>query len=127
MLRLAQQRVAQIFARDQHPIGLELANLLAQHLYAARGIFHGEDGDGRVKAQLRAFAAGAADDAAGVARGGHLVQPDEVAARGAAARRHVTGIGRQQDPHALRGILLFGEQARTSSSLRPSSSSSTRR
>ena len=93
MAGLAQESVAQVFARYQHPIGLELANLLAQHLYAARGIFHGEHGDGRVKAQLGAFAAGAADDAAGVSRGGHLVQPDEIAARGAAARRHVTGIG----------------------------------
>jgi len=32
-------------------------------------------------------------DAAGVPRTGHLVQPDQVAARGAAARRHITGIG----------------------------------
>ncbi len=64
MLGLAQEPVAQIFARDQHPIGLELADLLAQHLNAARGIFHGEDRDGGVKAQFGALAAGAADDAA---------------------------------------------------------------
>ena len=93
MLGLAQEPVSQVFAGDQHPIGLELANLLAQHLYAARGIFHGEDGDGGVEAQFGAFAGGAADDAAGVPGAGHLVQPDQVAARGAAARRHVAGVG----------------------------------
>ncbi len=59
MLGFAQESVAEVFARDQDPIGLELADLLAQHLYAARGIFHGEDGDGGVKAQFGAFAGGA--------------------------------------------------------------------
>ncbi len=94
MARLAQQSVTQVFTRYQHPIGLELANLLAQHLCAPRGVFHREHGDRRVKAQLRAFAAGAGNNAAGVPRTGHLVQPDQVAARGAAARRLITGIGR---------------------------------
>ncbi len=93
MLGLSQESVREVFTRYQHPIGLEPANLLAQHLYAARGILHSAHGDGRVKAQFRAFAAGARDDAAGVSGGGHLIQPDEIAARGAAARRHVTGIG----------------------------------
>src|ERR1035441_1846180 len=54
MMRLAQQPVSQVFARYQHPIGLKLADLLAQHLYAARWIFHGEHGDGFVKTQLGA-------------------------------------------------------------------------
>ena len=40
-----------------------------------------------------AFTACAADDPAGVSRAGHLVHPDEVAARGAAARRHTARVG----------------------------------
>ena len=101
VLRFAQQAVPQIFARYQHPVGMEFANLPAQHLNAASRIFHREDRDRFVKAELRAFPASAADDAARVSRPRHLVHPDEVAARGASPRRSIAGIGRQQNPHAL--------------------------
>ena len=42
--------------RHQHPVGLELANLLAQHLHAPRRILDREHGDGFVMAQFGALA-----------------------------------------------------------------------
>jgi hypothetical protein len=109
MRGFTQERVSQIFAGYENPIGLELANLLAEDLYAARRVFDGEDGDGRMKAQLGAFTRRRRRRWQ-AACNGHLVQPDQVACGCALARRHITGIALKPDPHALGGILLFGQE-----------------
>ena len=51
VMRLAQQGVAQVLGRDQHPIRLELADLPAQRLDAPRRVLHRKQHNGFVTAE----------------------------------------------------------------------------
>ena len=73
---LAQQAMAEVFARHQHPIGSELANLASQALDARRRFLDGNDLDGRVMGKLGARPGRTGHDAAGVAGARQPIEPN---------------------------------------------------
>ena len=83
----AQQAMTQVLARHQHPIGSELANFARQPMHARGRFVDGNDLDGRVMGKLGPRLGRTGHDAARMAGVRQVIEPDQVAARGAAAGR----------------------------------------
>ena len=118
----AQQRVAEVFGGDENPIGAPVEDLAAEPLDARGGIGDGEDREAGVRRVGRRLRRRPADDAAFVAGARQVVEPDEIAARGAAARRSVGGVGGEEDAQVRGRPARAAKRARASSSERLSSS-----
>ena len=88
----AEEDVAQVFGRDEDPIGFEPLDFSGEVMDVAGELWNTEDGDAAASGFAR-FVVRRADDADLMTGGDEGFEPDEIAARGTAAGRFVRGVG----------------------------------